>query len=36
MSNIYNLFLETYIYPFFDIKIYPFEFMDNMYETDES
>ena len=38
MSNIYNYlkqFLEKYIYPFFDVKIYPFEFMDDMYDITE-
>ena len=38
MSNIYNYciqFLEKYIYPLFDVNIYPFEFMDTMYEIEE-
>ena len=38
MSNIYEYwkyFLEIYIYPFFDTSIYPFEFMDGMYEIEE-
>jgi hypothetical protein len=37
MRNIYEYwkyFLEIYIYPFFDTKIYPFEFMDAMYSCD--
>ena len=38
MSNIYNCwkyFLAEYIYPWFDVKIYPFEFMDGMYDIEE-
>jgi len=37
MSNIYNIwkqFLEIFIYSLFDIKVYPFEFMDDMYSSD--
>ena len=37
MSNIYNYwkhFLDKYLYPFFDMSIYPFEFMDAMYSCD--
>ena len=37
MSNIYEYckhFLEIYIYPFFDMSVYPFEFMDAMYSID--
>lgn len=37
MSNIYDYciqFLEKYLYPLFDVKIYPFEFMDAMYSSD--
>ena len=37
MSNIYNYciqFLEKYIYSFFDMHVYPFEFMDAMYSCD--
>ena len=37
MSNIYyycKQFLEKYLYPLFDVKIYPFEFMDAMYSCD--
>jgi hypothetical protein len=37
MSNIYNYckhFLEKYIYPLFDVNIYPFEFMEAMYSYD--
>ena len=38
MSNIYNWlkdFLAEYIYPWFDVKIYPFDLMDSMYDIDE-
>jgi len=37
MSNIYKYykhFLEKYVYSFFDMSIYPFEFMDAMYSCD--
>ena len=38
MINIYHFlknFLLEYIYPFFDVKIFPFDMMDNMYDIDE-
>lgn len=31
MLNIYNYFFEKYICPLFDMRVYPFEFMDEMY-----
>lgn len=37
MSNIYDYckyFLEKYLYSFFDMRVYPFEFMDAMYSCD--
>jgi hypothetical protein len=37
MSNIYNCwkyFLEKYIYPLFDVRVYPFDLMDYMYFSD--